>query len=128
MITYLSKEAFIAINQRAVQISNDPHGVLSAGNLSHLVDAVQFKYTNQENETLLKAAFILDYIANKGHIFIEGNKRTAETATLTFLKMNGLIFEEKNQDELADFVLSVARNEKSLTVIVNWLKERIKSE
>lgn len=75
---------------------------------------------------MLKAAFLLDYLANKGHVFIEGNKRTAETATIAFLGLNSLIFMERDQTELSQFILSVARAEKSLKTIGKWLKQRIK--
>lgn len=126
MVNYLSKEELVAINQRVLKLSGDPHGVMNEANLIHLVDAVQLKYNDQEESILFKAAFILDYLANKGHVFIEGNKRTAETSTITFLRLNGFFFEEQNQDELANFVLKVAKNQESLTGISKWLKQRIK--
>ncbi len=126
MVNYLSREEIIAINQRVIRLSGDPHGVMNEGNLNHVVEAVKLKYNAGDDSVLLKGAFILDYLANKGHIFIEGNKRTAETSTVTFLRMNGLFFEEQKQDDLADFVLKVARNEVSLTVITKWLSQRIK--
>ncbi len=124
-INYLSEEKLIAINREVVGLSGDPHGVINDANLTHLVEAMHFKYGNDDNAVILKAAFLLDYLANKGHIFIEGNKRTAETATIAFLSINSLLFVEKNQKELVNFVLSVAKNEKSLAAIAKWLKERI---
>lgn len=125
MTEYLDKERITAINKEATRASGDPHGIISEGNLNHL-DSVKDKYNDADDSIILKAAFLLDYIANKGHIFIEGNKRTAETATIAFLGINGLEFEENDQDDLANFVLSVARNERSTTAIAKWLKQRVK--
>ncbi len=120
MINYLSGDEVVAINQEVIQISEDPHGLMNEANLSHLVEGMRLKYNGHEDELILKAAFILDYIANKGHIFIEGNKRTAETTTITFLRLNSLFFEEKDQKEMACFVLSVAQGKESLTSIAKW--------
>ena len=126
MFNYLEREELVSINREVVKLSGDPHGIISEANLNHVIEAVKLKYESQGDSLFLKAAFIIDYLANKGHVFIEGNKRTAETATITFLRSNGFFFEERNQNELADFVLSVARGEKSIAAIEKWLKERIK--
>jgi len=127
LTNYLSKDELASINREVVKISGDPHGVMNDANLTHLIEAICFKYEGDADAIVLKAAFLLDYLANKGHVFIEGNKRTATTATITFLSLNGLIFVEQDQAELTGFILSVARNEKSLTQIAKWLKQRIKS-
>ncbi len=115
-IHYIGRDELITINKEVVRISGDPHGVLSDANLDHVIGALRFKYENDADAVLLKAAFLLDYVANKGHIFIEGNK----------LGLNSMVFTEANQEQLAGFVLSVARNEQSLKGIAAWLKQRIK--
>ncbi len=127
MINYLDKDDLIAINLEAVAISNDPHGVINEANLEYLVDAIQMKYNGKEDELILKAAFNLHYLAAPAHIFIEGNKRTAETSTITFLRLNGMFFEEADQKDLAEFILKVARGEKTITTTTKWLKARVKS-
>ena len=126
MINYLSYDELVRINREVVGISGDPHGVMIESNLFHLLDTVELKYDDRADAVLLKAAFMLDYLANKGHVFIEGNKRTAETATILFLRMNGFLFEERDQKNLTAYVLKVARNEESLTSVFKWLKQRIK--
>lgn len=128
MVNYLTKLELSSINAEVVTISNDPYGILNEANLVHIVDVLQFKYSEMPDEVLLKAAYLLDYIANKGHIFIEGNKRTAETATIAFLHINGLHFVEEDQKQLTEFILTVAQNKKSLTTIAAWLRERVKRE
>ncbi len=77
---YLSAEELTAINQEAVAVSSDPHGVMNAANRTHVIQAAQYKYEKDAEPILAKAAFILEYLAFKGHAFIEGDKRMAETA------------------------------------------------
>lgn len=127
-INYLGKEDIIAINKEVVKLSGDPHGVINEANLGHAIEAVKLKYNDadaQQDKIVLKAAFLLQQLANKAHAFIEGNKRTAETATIAFLNVNGAHFEELDQQAMAEFILSVARNEQSLTLTAKWLKNRI---
>jgi len=124
---YLTPEELVAINQEAVAVSSDPHGVMNQANLTHLIQAVQYKYETGGEPALAKAAFILEYLAFKGHVFIEGNKRTAETATILFLRLNGHYFREEDQDALTEFILQTAQGKQSLTSIKKWLKERIKT-
>ncbi len=128
MINYLSKEEIIAINKKVVLISNDPHGVINEANLEYLIESIKYKYNSHEEELLLKAAFLLHFLANKAHAFIEGNKRTSITCLLDFLERNNLVFKEANQEKLADFVLQVASNKISMTKIMIWLKERVKNK
>ena len=127
-MNYLSKEAIIEINRKVTALSSDPFGVQNLANLEYLVSAVQYKYNDKPiaDQLVLKAAFILDLIANKGHVFIEGNKRTAITSTLTFLEDNDIILSDLEQKELVKFVLSVASGNESISSASKWLSERIK--
>lgn len=60
----------------------------------------------------LKAAALLHGLA-KNHGFIDGNKRTAWIATVTFLYLNGFEVVVADQDDVVDLVLRVARAETS---------------
>ncbi len=66
-------------------------------------------------------------MTNTAHIFIEGNKRTAITTTLTFLEYNNVMLNELEEKELVEFVLSVASGKESITSAAKWLRERIKT-
>ena len=127
---YLSEEAVIEINKKVTALSGDPFAVLNRGNLEFLVSGIKYKYEDKQEaeKTILKAAFMLDLIANKGHIFAEGNKRTSITATLTFLEANGCAFNEVDQEELTKFVLSVAQAKENILSISKWLSQRIKTK
>ena len=68
----------------------------------------------------------LDMLANKGHVFAEGNKRTAITSTIAFLELNDYVIDTENQDEVVEFILEVAKGNSSLRNTKKWLEQRIK--
>ena len=58
----------------------------------------------------------------QNHPFVDGNKRTAVTATGLFLIQNGCQIDTSN-DELENFTLRVANNHTTLDEIEIWLRE-----
>jgi death on curing protein len=62
-------------------------------------------YTHYEHADLALQAAVLAHGIAEGQPFIDGNKRTALVAMLTFLEINGLRLEAKDQ-ELADWIIS----------------------
>ncbi|MGC9933786.1 type II toxin-antitoxin system death-on-curing family toxin [Priestia aryabhattai] len=72
-----------------------------------------------------KAAVYLYYLAS-GHAFSDGNKRTSYAATFVFLDLNGYDL-EATDDEIYDFVLSIANSETrpSFEVAVQWIERHI---
>lgn len=53
------------------------------------------------------------------HPFVDGNKRTAMLAGLTFLELNGIGFKAKT-GELEDFAVRVATEKLDIAAIANW--------
>ncbi len=127
-MNYLTKRVLITTNQFVVSLSKDPFSVLNEANLDYLVSAIQYKYGDkaEDEQLVLKAAFMLDFIANKAHMFAEGNKRTAVSSTLLFLALNEAALVETDEGELLNFVLLVAAGSQSISSVAKWLKQRIK--
>jgi death on curing protein len=69
----------------------------------------------------MAAAYLFHIVQN--HPFIDGNKRTGTVAAIVFLAMNGVELDVDN-DELAEFVLSVARGEGDKLAIAAFLRSR----
>ena len=69
------------------------------------------------------AAIIRGIIAD--HPFVDGNKRTALLAGLTFLKINGLTFTAK-PGEIEDFAVKIATDHLDVPAIGRWLAGRTK--
>ena len=57
----------------------------------------------------------------EGQVFLDGNKRTALLAMLTFLRVNGVVV-TATDDELADWILDLSRGDS-----VEMLAARIRS-
>lgn len=73
-----------------------------------------------------KAAATLHSLAYH-HLFADGNKRTAARATVMFLEANRCHL-QVSDDQLYDFVLSVARGNQSVEEIADWLHEHVVCE
>lgn len=126
---YLSEADITEINRKATLRAGNPFVVSNPASLSHLVSAVRYKYRDKPDDEAvwLKAAFLLEFLAGRGHVFVDGNKRTAITATAAFLSRNGLFLDAQNE-EVPRFVLSVACGGRTLSEIVRWLQERVKTK
>lgn len=59
------------------------------------------------------------------HPFVDGNKRTAMLAGLTFLRINGVNFKAE-KGELEDFAVQVATEHLDILVIAAWLEAHTK--
>lgn len=66
------------------------------------------------------AAFIQSVIKN--HPFVDGNKRTAFTGAIMFLKLNKIHLKVKNKIAI-DFVISVANENITVDEIALWVKK-----
>lgn len=60
----------------------------------------------------------------KNHPFVDGNKRIAALAMITFLEFNSVEFKSESSD-LVDFFLTVAAGKATEKDILDWLKQRI---
>jgi death-on-curing protein len=70
------------------------------------------------------AASYLNSLVNN-HAFVDGNKRTALATVSVFLQLNAMVLDERNEDELVDFVVRVASEKVSNEEIVAFLEPRI---
>jgi death-on-curing protein len=70
----------------------------------------------------MAAAYLFHLVQN--HPFIDGNKRIGVASAIVFLEMNDFTL-DVNQDELAEFVLSVARGEIDKNQIRIFLEQHV---
>jgi len=127
--SYPTREQIIEANRRAVSLSGDPFGILNSATLDHIASAVRYKYSrNPPEEALcLKAAFVFVTLAGPGHVFIEGNKRTAVSVLLSFLEANKSGIVPVEREKMADLAMLVACGKVTQSGIYRWLKERVKT-
>lgn len=74
--------------------------------------------------TFDKAAAYLYYLS-RNHPFLDGNKRTASSCTLIFLRINGEN-PQYNTDDFLEFVVDVAQGKKEISLISDYLENMCK--
>jgi len=95
--------------------------LLSGNSLDYLVDFVKLDYFP---DLYQKAAYYADKII-KGHIFYDGNKRTAMKCMFYFLEINGAIKpEDLSNDEIVEMALSLAEDKISWKELATWLSAK----
>jgi death-on-curing family protein len=73
-----------------------------------------------------QAAAYMFYII-KNHVFKDGNKRTGLVTAITFLEWNGIVFSPFDEDNVFEYIMSVAAGENkpatTIPAIATWLRE-----
>lgn len=122
MIRYLTPEQVLFIHNRLIILTGGEHGVRD---LSMLLSALGRPQTSFDDNDLYpdlfsKAAALIDSLI-RNHPFIDGNKRSAITATGLFLLINGYTLIVKDE-EMVRFTLACAQSQVVLDEIQIWLK------
>lgn len=120
---YLSLEQIIELHDSLVEKFGGLKGIREKGLLESAVAAPMMAVFGEElHKTIYnKAAAYLFYIA-RNHAFVDGNKRTAAAAALTFLRANGKSV-KYDVDEFLEFVVSVAEGKANLEAISHYFKK-----
>lgn len=117
-ITYLTEEEIIQINKDVVSesaVETDTFGLLKEKDLNFLVERIRGMKNIWDAAAKLLTGLI------EGHIFLEGNKRTALSALETFLKLNGYNFSiEINEIKV---LYDIAEQKMNFKEIREWIKE-----
>ena len=122
MIDYVTKEDAIAINKFVTSAYGQSHAMLQESNLEHYLEGAK-RYAqdidNHQKKVLRKAAYILYHLAYDAHVFLDGNKRTALSVTLTFMHKNlDEIDETKlSYEEKAKVVKEIAKGDHKISFI-----------
>ena len=128
-IRYLSYEILININREITSAYGLAHGILNEKALESILETVKYKGRplKSKKENLAEKAAYLLYELIAQHPFIDGNKRTALIATITFLELNGyqLEFEEKEVEELTT---AIGRGKTSYPEVRQWIINHLRTK
>ncbi|HEX6462174.1 MAG TPA: type II toxin-antitoxin system death-on-curing family toxin [Candidatus Saccharimonadales bacterium] len=119
----LSVEQLIELHVLVIRQTGGSEGLRDLGRLeSAIATQTQTAFGKELYVTLFEkaAVFIRNIIGD--HPFMDGNKRTAMLAGLTFLSINGMIYGAQS-GELEDFAVKVAVDRLSVEEITAWLEE-----
>ncbi len=121
---YPSVEQVKNLHQETLKSHGGLSGIRDEQLLEYLVFRPQLSLSGIEiyKGIFRKAAALLEGITGR-HPFVDGNKRTGWLAMRVFLAANGYEL-QYSQDEAYAFVLDVAKGEKSLAQIAQWIRIR----
>lgn len=123
MIHYLTAQQLLFIHARLIATTGGEHGVRELGLLQSAVARPQATFDGRDlyPDLFQKTAALMESLA-QNHPFIDGNKRTAITATALFLRVNGRSLQTSNP-ELEKFTFHVVNTHPPLEEIAAWFKE-----
>ncbi len=126
MITWLLFEAVLAMHKAQIVQHGGDDGVRDIGLLDSALARPKNVEAYEPDADLARLAAAYGYGIAKNHPFIDGNKRTALVATLSFLEINGVELIAKTKDLYLAF-LSLADGTLTEDELAAWLRERIVS-
>jgi death-on-curing protein len=100
-------------------------GIRDAGLLESALARPQNKFGYGEKELAVLAAAYAFGIA-RNHPFIDGNKRTAFTAMIIFLGLNGIDFDVPTAEATA-MIMALAAGEVSEDGLARWIRDNLPS-
>lgn len=120
----LTIDEIITINRRMLEMFGglNPPALLNRGSLEHILEAIIFPVFGQQlYPSIYDKAAALCHTLARGHVFQDGNKRTALEASRQFLELNGL---KLNMEPAAviKLIVSVAEGKTKFEDLVEWLR------
>ncbi len=120
---WLSADLVIAIHDEQLRIFGGPEGLRDPGALESALGRAQNRFHYDEGDLAALAAAYAFGIANN-HAFVDGNKRTAFLAIITFLGLNGIDFDVP-EPEAVIIMLEVAAGEIVEGGLTRWITDNL---
>lgn len=76
-------------------------------------------------KSLAEVAALYAEVVARGHVFLDGNKRTAFTCMVVFLAANNVRFILSNNLEISDWIVDLAEGRKTRHAFANWLNLKL---
>lgn len=119
-IRFISAEEVIAFHDRIMNVTPGVKGMPDPGRAQALIHRVLNQHIYEDVDAVFKLAAIHLLAISRGHIFNDGNKRTALFTTLLFLRRNGI--EIPGNEAMVDLTVEVVKGNVSVESIVNFFK------
>jgi death-on-curing protein len=119
---WIRLDVLLAMHEEALALHGGPEGVRDLGLLESALSRPKniFAYAEEPPSlSRLAAAYAKGIVAN--HPFVDGNKRTAFTVSVTFLKLNGLELTASKEDRVLVF-WKLAAGEVTETELAQWFE------
>ncbi|CQD41747.1 type II toxin-antitoxin system death-on-curing family toxin [Yersinia mollaretii] len=121
---WISAQEVIAFHDRILQCFPGVAGIPEPGRAEALIYRVQNRAHYEGVTDIFELAATYWVAIARGHIFNDGNKRTAFFVTMTFLYRNGLHI-RNNDEALENLTVEAATGEKTVTQLAHYLRESV---
>ena len=128
MIRFLSQAIVLAIHDDQIRLYGGIYGMRDEGMLDTAIQMPRATFDGDFlHPTIYHMAAAYSFHLSQNHPFLDGNKRVAGMAMLTFLKLNGY---EPVASELDYYqtVMAVASGQMSKEQLTKWLETAVKAE
>ena len=121
---YLTLEEVLLLHARLIQRTGGSGGVRDMRLLDSALARPRATFGGEDlYPGLWHTAAVLMHSLVKNHPFVDGNKRTALTATGLFLELNGYTMTASNEEAL-DFARRLVLGEIDVKLMAAWLEDR----
>lgn len=124
---WIRQDVVLTMHEETLMMHGGPEGVRDIGLLESALARPKNVFANSgETPSLqrLAASYAKGMVAN--HPFVDGNKRTAFTVSLTFLRLNGLDVTASKEDRVVTF-WSLADGRLSEEQLALWFERNTKA-
>lgn len=124
-VQFLSLKVVLQIHEKQIQEKGGASEILSKEKLKGAIGQPKQTFGGQylyEDLFAIAAAYLTSIVTS--HPFMDGNKRTATHAAISFLYRNGYQIAEFHKTELADLTLDYLAKDKTKEDIANFLAAR----
>ena len=120
---FLALDEVLGLYAEQIRLFGGSSGIRDIGLLQSAMGSVEATFGGAFlHETILAMAAAYLYGICRSHPFIDGNKRTAVGAALTFLEMNGVEV-DADEDAFYDLVIRVAEGRASKASVTVFLED-----
>jgi death on curing protein len=120
---FLTLDQVLGLHDDQIRLFGGSGGIRDLGLLQSAIGNAEATFGGQFlHETPFEMAAAYLYGICRNHPFIDGNKRTAADAALTFLDLNGIEI-GATEDDLYDLVLAVAEGRISKAVVAVFFEQ-----
>lgn len=119
---FLALDEVLSLHAEQIRLFGGPSGIRDLGLLQSAIGTVEATFDGAFlHETLFAMAAAYLHGICRNHPFLDGNKRTAVAAALTFLEMNGTEV-DADEDAFYDLVIGVAEGRVSKAAVAVFLE------
>ena len=120
---FLALDEVLGLHAEQIRLFGGSSGIRDVGLLQSAMGSVEATFGGAFlHETIFAMAAAYLYGICRSHPFIDGNKRTAVGAALTFLEMNGVEV-DADEDAFYDLVIRVAEGRVSKASVTVFLED-----